>query len=135
MNNRSIISKRALWNATVAITIAAIGSAACDVSMFYPPLEVVERVEVNRFLGRWYEIARYPNSFEEGCTGVTAEYGVRDDNSITVTNTCIEGSLDGPVRTIEGYAEIADADTNAKLNVVFFPPFGAPYWILELDED
>lgn len=115
--------------------VCASGAMGCNYELFFPPLEVVEQVDVSRFVGTWYEVARYPNSFEEGCAGVTAEYAVRDSESITVKNTCIEGTLDGPTRTIEGYATIADPATNAKLNVVFFPPFGAPYWILELNPD
>lgn len=119
----------------VVIALMAASVSGCAYEIFFPQLPVVEQVKIDRFLGVWYEIARYPHGFEEGCAGVTAEYGVRDENSITVKNTCLEGSLDGPMRTIEGYATIADPSTNAKLNVVFFPPFGAPYWVLELDED
>ncbi len=122
-------------NLPIVLTPFVLAASGCSYEVFFPALPVVEQVKIDRFLGVWYEIARYPNGFEEGCAGVTAEYGMRDESSITVKNTCLEGSLDGPVRTIEGYATIADPSTNAKLNVVFFPPFGAPYWVLELDED
>ena len=99
------------------------------------PLPVVENVELDRYTGRWYEIARYPNRFERGCVGVTADYTLRADGRITVVNTCFEGALDGPVRTIEGVARVVDPVTNAKLAVTFFPPFEGPYWILELGAD
>ncbi len=100
-----------------------------------PPLNVVEKVELGRYTGRWYEIARYPNSFERGCVGVTADYALREDGRISVLNTCREGSLDGEVRTIEGVARVVDSSTNAKLAVTFFWPFEGPYWILELGEN
>lgn len=107
----------------------------CSYEALFPPLAVAERVELSRYAGVWYEIAKYPNSFERGCYGVTAEYTLREDGRVTVVNTCREGALDGPARTIEGYAEVADPATNARLTVYFFYPFGAPYWILEVDEN
>jgi len=111
-------------------------SCGCAYEGFFPPLPVVDRVELDRFIGKWYEIAKYPNFFQQQCYGgTTAEYAIRDDGNISVVNTCREGSLDGPESRIEGYATIADPTTNAKLSVVFFPPFGAPYWIIDLDAD
>ncbi len=100
-----------------------------------PPLDVVEKVDLGSYTGRWYEIARYPNSFERGCVGVTADYSLRQDGRINVLNTCREGSLDGNVRTIEGVARVVDPSTNAKLAVTFFGPFEGDYWILELGND
>jgi len=100
----------------------------------YPPLATVDKVELGRYTGRWYEIARYPNSFEPGCVGVTADYALRVDGRMSVLNTCIEGNLDGNVRTIEGVARVVDPSTNAKLAVTFFGPFEGAYWILELGE-
>ena len=100
-----------------------------------PPLATVEKVELGRFTGRWYEIARYPNSFETGCVGVTADYALRQDGRISVVNTCIEGDLEGEARLIEGVARVIDPSTNAKLAVTFFAPFEGDYWILELGDD
>ncbi len=99
------------------------------------PLDVVPEVEVERYMGLWYEIARYPNSFEQGCVGSTAEYTLMDDGRVRVFNRCFEGSLNGPANTIEGTARVADTQTNAKLKVQFFWPFEADYWIIALDED
>lgn len=104
-------------------------------SAFYPPLAVVSSVDLTRYAGRWYEIARYPNGFEKGCVGVTADYTLRDDGRVDVVNTCVEDTLDGPVRTIEGVARVTDPTTNAKLGVKFFPLIEAPYWIIELGSD
>lgn len=99
------------------------------------PLTTVEQVDVERYLGRWYEIARFPNSFEENCEGVTAEYARREDGLISVTNTCRKGAVDGPAKVANGRARIVDAESNAKLEVSFFGPFWGDYWILNLAED
>jgi apolipoprotein D and lipocalin family protein len=100
-----------------------------------PPLDVVAFVDLDQYTGRWYEIARYPHFFERGCTGVTADYSIRDDGRIQVINTCFESSLDGPERLIEGSARVVDPITNAKLKVSFFGPFEGDYWIIDLAED
>ena len=100
-----------------------------------PPLQTVAGVEVERYLGRWYEIARFPNRFEENCEGVTADYALREDGLIAVTNTCREGAPDGPVKAAKGRARIVDAQTNAKLEVSFFGPFWGDYWIIDLAAD
>ena len=102
---------------------------------FNPPLATVDRVDLGSYTGRWFEFARYPNSFEPGCVGVTADYALREDGRISVLNTCIEGDLNGNVRLIEGVARVVDSSTNAKLAVTFFAPFEGDYWILELGGD
>jgi len=85
------------------------------------------------YLGRWYEIARFPVPFEAGCVGVTADYGLLPDGDISVLNTC--RNLDGSVKsTIAGRAEIVGPGRLAvSFNTI---PFGAaPYWVLWTDED
>lgn len=130
---------RSVWLviAVTALPLMTVGLSGCATGapFLFPPLETVDSVDVERYLGKWFEIARYPVSFEEGCVGVTAEYALRDDGRIRVLNTCIEGTLDGPVRTIEGTGRVIEEETNAKLAVSFFGPFEGPYWILMLDED
>tara|TARA_B100000315_G_scaffold14683_1_gene13394 strand:- start:271 stop:537 length:267 start_codon:yes stop_codon:yes gene_type:complete len=58
-----------------------------------PMLEVVSYVDINRYLGKWYEIARYPNWFQEDCYVVTADYELTKSGSVKVTNRCREGGL------------------------------------------
>ena len=99
------------------------------------PLETVSYVEPERYVGLWYEIARYPNVFQLDCAGgTTAEYTLRDDGRIDVINTCHTGSIDGPEKKVEGVARIVDDETNAKLKVGF-GLFEGNYWIIGLDED
>jgi apolipoprotein D and lipocalin family protein len=98
-------------------------------------LTVVESVDLQRYLGKWYEIASYPAWFQKGCTGSTAEYSLLADGKIQVVNRCRKNSLDGPLKESKGKAEVADTVTNAKLKVWFFWPFKGNYWIIELDDD
>ncbi|HQR87919.1 MAG TPA: lipocalin family protein, partial [Caulobacter sp.] len=79
------------------------------------PPQPAKTVEIDRYLGRWYEIARYDMRFEKGCEGVTAEYSKRPDGLIRVLNTCHQGAVDGPVKSSEGKARVVDTATNAKL--------------------
>jgi len=111
------------------------GACAFDYSFLFPPLGVVESVDLERYAGKWYEIAKYPTSFQAGCSDSTAEYTPQDDGTIRVVNTC-QPDDGGALDTIEGYAQVADSQTNAKLTV-YFPnsPIGAPYWIIELGTD
>jgi len=99
------------------------------------PLTVVDTVDVNRYLGKWYEIASYPAWFQKGCTGTTAEYSLLPDGKIQVINRCHKDSLEGPLKESKGKAEVVDTATNAKLKVWFFWPFKGNYWIIDLNPD
>jgi apolipoprotein D and lipocalin family protein len=90
-------------------------------------------VELARYLGRWYEIARYEQGFQKDCEGVTADYSLRGDGKIRVVNTCRKP--DGTTKDAEGRAKIVDAETNAKLKVSFFGPFYGDYWVLDRADD
>lgn len=97
----------------------------------YAPLDTVKKVELDKYLGTWYEIARYPNSFEEGCSDVTANYALKDDGDIKVTNTCVK---EGKENDAIGVAYATNVE-NTKLKVSFFRPFYGDYWIIMLGED
>ena len=114
----------------MAIMVFAFEAMAQD----KPPLSVVDSVDLQRYLGKWYEIASYPAWFQKGCTASTAEYSLMDDGKIRVVNRCRKKSLDGPLKESNGKAEVVDAETNAKLKVWFFWPFKGNYWIIELDD-
>ena len=97
------------------------------------PLDVVDSVDLKRYVGRWYEIASYPAWFQRGCTGSMAEYTLLSDGKIRVINSCRKGRLEGKLKQSKGTAEVVDATTNAKLKVWFFWPFKGNYWIIDLD--
>lgn len=97
----------------------------------YAPMPTVDKVEVERYLGKWYEIAVIPNRFQSMCVADTrAEYR-KDENSIKVINRCRK--QDGKIEVADGIAKIVDGSNNAKLKVSFFRPFYGNYWILDLD--
>ena len=95
--------------------------------------EPAKSVDVRRYLGRWYEIARYEQRFERGCEGVTADYSLRTDGRIDVLNRCRKAS--GKIDTAGGIANVIDPVSNAKLKVSFFGPFYGAYWVLDHADD
>ena len=95
--------------------------------------EPIKDFELNRYLGTWYEIARFPHSFEKDLAGVTATYTLRNDGKIRVINSGYKGSPNGKFKTIEGKAKMAGNTGNGHLKVSFFLFFYADYYILELD--
>ena len=88
-------------------------------------------VDLGRYVGLWYELARYDNRFERGCEGVTAEYSPGDGGEIQVINTCHKGKPDGPAKTAKGRAAVVAGSGNAKLKVSFFGPFAGDYWVID----
>lgn len=97
--------------------------------------EPAKPLELERYLGRWYEIGRYEASFQRGCEAVTADYSLRPDGWIKVLNACHLNSPDGPPKQAEGRARIVENSGNAKLRVSFFGPFFGDYWVLDHAED
>ena len=100
-----------------------------------PPLQTVPRVEVERYMGLWYEICRYPNRFQKNCAATTARYTLRDDGDVDVLNTCFLGGIEGKKKEASGKAWVVDKGSNAKLKVSFFWPFSGDYWIIDLGKD
>ncbi len=95
------------------------------------PLTTVAHVDLNRYMGKWYEIARYPNRFQKGCAGdTTATYSLKPDGNVQVVNEC--RTAEGKTKRATGTAKVTDTATNSKLKVTFFWPFYGKYWILEL---
>jgi apolipoprotein D and lipocalin family protein len=97
--------------------------------------EPLKPVDLPRYLGRWYEFARYDNRFEWHCEAVTAEYFQRPDGLIGIVNTARRGNPGGRVRVVTGRAKIVPGSGNAKLRVSFFGPlFWGHYWVLDHDD-
>ena len=97
-------------------------------------VETVSHVDLKRYMGVWYEIARYPNSFQKGCVGSKATYTLLDDGKVSVLNECYDKSFTGKLRSAKGKAWVIDKKTNAKLKVSFFWFFAGDYWIIDLDD-
>jgi apolipoprotein D and lipocalin family protein len=121
------------------ILLAAVALAGCGTTtserLGLPPPTTVAHVDLQRYLGTWYDVASFPQRFQEGCTGTTATYSLRDDGDVGVVNRCRLGTLDGEEDVAEGRARVVDPATNAKLEVSFFRPFWGDYWIVDLGAD
>lgn len=94
----------------------------------------VSYVDLERYAGKWYEIARYPNRFQRDCAADTsATYALRADGKLAVINEC--RSPQGKIKRAAGTATVTDKKSNSKLKVTFFWPFYGKYWILECAPD
>lgn len=113
----------------LSLLLGAVG-LGCGASL--PPPATVPHVDLQRYAGRWYEIARLPFRIQEGCHATTATYTARADGAIRVENRCLDRSFTGKERTAVGKAWVVDKTTNAKLKVQFFWPFRGDYWVLGL---
>lgn len=119
---------------SLCLLLGALALSATIVNGQQTELEVVPHVDLNRYAGRWYEIARLPNRFEKKCAdSVTATYSLRTDGKVEVVNRCRKSS--GDYTTATGKAKVVDKTTNAKLKVTFFWPFYGDYWILDLGDN
>lgn len=103
------------------------------------PVTTVTHVDLERYAGRWYEIAKIPNSFQKKCArGTTAEYALREDGRIAVRNHCLK--FDGSPTEADGVAKVVDSKSNAKLKVSFVSLLGmrlfwGDYWVIGLDPE
>ena len=129
------IRTQGLLTIVAAALLAGCGPARNEGTARTMPPEVVQHVDLDRYLGTWHEIARYPNRFQRGCTATTATYSMREDGKVRVLNRCRSGSPEGPEREAEGKAWVVDPSTGARLKVQFFWPFRGDYWIIGLGEN
>ena len=110
------------------IALAAMFFSACDATEI--DNSTVKAVDLNRYLGSWYEIAKYDHYFERDLDYAMARYTLRDDGKIDVLNT---GIKDGRAKDAKGIAKTTDVP--GLLRVSFFGPFFSDYRIMMLDED
>jgi apolipoprotein D and lipocalin family protein len=125
-----------LWSLTLLSCLSAAAMTllpASPVRAEDAPLPTVASVDLARYAGSWYEIARLPNRFQKQCVADTqAEYRL-DGDSVRVINRCRTDK--GEIDDIHGRAKVVAGSGNAKLRVTFFWPFYGDYWVLALDPD
>jgi len=127
--------KAILSSALAALALTANPAAAQRYGDDTAPISTVQNLDVNRYAGLWYEIARYPNRFERSCYAVMAEYTLNTDGTIGVTNTCREGAVDGPIDVAEGRARV-EGPGQLSVNFVRFLPFiRGDYYVLDVTAD
>ena len=119
----------------VLSSVVSVFLTSCSSQPQVPPLETVPFVDIERYMGLWYEIASYPTFFNQRCTNTTAEYTLLDDGRVQVVNECRIGDANGRIDRIEGTAQVVNDETNAELKVRFFLFGEGDYWIIDLDED
>lgn len=120
------------------ILIIIAGLTACasaDKTMKSPDTTPVTGFTLERYLGTWYEIARFPNTFEKNLVGVTANYSMKENGMVKVLNAGYKNSLDGKHKTATGKAKFAGDPGTGHLKVSFFLFFYGDYYILKLDKE
>ncbi len=130
---------RRAWVAGAALVLAGLGTASLAAQTSRPPVTVAS-VDLTRYAGTWYEVARFPNRFQRRCLGdVTASYRLLENGRVEVVNRC--RTADGPIEA-KGVARVVDGSGNAKLKVRFAPAFlsflpmvWGDYWVLDLAAD
>lgn len=123
--------------AVVSVLLLLAGCASA------PPVDAprtVAAVDLDRYAGLWHEVARFPNSFQDGsgvsCADTTAAYSARPDGRVGVANRCRNAAVAGaPERVAEGRAYVVEGSNGARLRVSFFWPFHGDYWVLGLSPD
>lgn len=127
--------RRSLFFIHIAILTATLFSAGDGrAAQEPPPLATVQNVDLARYMGAWYEIARFDHFFQKGCLGSSAAYSLLPDGEIEVINRCVN-EKDGSVREAKGRAWSVDPGGNARLKVSFFWPFRTDYWIIDLGKE
>ncbi len=120
----------------ISLLFLVITSSHCTMKQEDKPLRTtVAQVDLELYAGKWFEIARYPHSFEKGLVGVTATYSLKPNGRIEVLNQGFKGSLNGKRSKAKAWAKVPNPLEPGKLKVYFFWPFGADYYILDLDEN
>lgn len=134
---------------TVAVAVAAAlvgagGGAFLALSLRRVPEQAgnsivpqpAKSVDLTSYLGRWYELGRYPNRFEGECEGVTAEYSAGPYGTMNIVNACRDDDSNGMRRLSKGRARTVNGSGNAKFKVSFFGPFFfGNYWVLDHASD
>lgn len=106
----------------------------------FAEVSTVPKVDLDRYLGKWYEVAAIPQRFQKQCVANTnAEYSMAEDGLIKVLNSC--DTAEGSRSVAEGRAKVVDTQSNSKLKVTFVKfidwifAFGGAYWIVDLAPD
>ncbi len=113
--------------------VASMACSQTSPKMKHP--ETVKHLDINRYMGRWYEIARFDHRFERGMQGVTANYRLLPNGMVEVINSGYQDSLNGKFKQVKGKAKQPDVKDPGKLKVSFFLWFYADYNVLELDDN
>ena len=136
LKNNGMLKSLTIYLILITFIFIAYSFVSCKPRETMIDTTVVKELDIKKYLGTWYEIARYDHSFERGLVGVTANYSMRDDGKIKVINSGYKNSLKGEFSQAVGKAKIPDLNNYpAKLKVSFFLFFYGDYYVMELDKD
>ena len=119
---------------TILISLALFGLCTTAIGQ-KTDNSTITSFDLDRYLGHWYEIARYDHSFERGLVGCQTEYSLREDGKIKVLNSGYLNTLDGKYKESIGKARVKKNGKPGQLQVSFFGPFYSDYYILDLAPD
>jgi len=109
--------------------------SACAPAPTQPSLDLVPSIELESFLGTWYEVGGIPTREQAGCIGTTATYSLRNNGDISVLNSCYTDPQGQRSKSAEGRAYVPDPSQPTRLKVEFFWPFAGDYQIMALADD
>jgi apolipoprotein D and lipocalin family protein len=101
----------------------------------YPPIQIQERVDLQRFMGDWYVIANIPTWIEKGAHNAVESYALNADGSIATTFTFRQDSFDGEPKAYHPTGYVVDKESNAVWGMQFIWPFKADYRIVHVSPD
>lgn len=136
------MSAKPLLAASLAVlALSSAGVALAQTAPAAQPLQPIASLTVPRYMGVWYEIARFPNDFQKKCVGdTTATYHLQEDGRVQVVNRC--RIADGKIDVADGVARQLGGATSPKLKVRFAPAFlsfvpmvWGDYWVIDLDDN
>ncbi|GAA4848405.1 lipocalin family protein [Algivirga pacifica] len=116
------------------ILLIALGSLVLTACKDAQPLKTVGTLDIEKYTGKWYEIARFPNRFEKGLKCVTATYTLKENGKIEVLNQGVKIDNPSKIEQSKGSAWIPDATYPGQLKVSFFWPFAGDYYVIELGD-
>jgi apolipoprotein D and lipocalin family protein len=122
-------------SASLRHIIAALIGASLAACSGYPPMPVVEHVDLSRFMGDWYVIANIPTFIERGAHNAVESYRLEADGTIATTFTFRDGGFDGERKVYRPRGYVLDTDNNALWGMQFVWPIKADYRIVYLDDD
>ena len=109
--------------------LAALTIGACAKD---PPLDTVSNVDLKRYQGKWYEIAKLPRATQADCYGTIGMYTMTGASTINLTHQCNVGSMTGPQHVSQANGQVPDPSVTSKLSVDFGGGYYGDYWIIDL---
>ena len=124
---------RVAWTIAPLAALAVLGAGGAVADAPAP----TKPVDLRKYYGRWYEVARVPNQFEKGlaCSAPTADYEEDDQGAVTVVQTCHQHSARGPEKVYRAAARILDPGVNAKFRLTFYLVMSKEYWVIDHAQD